>query len=219
MDRIYELLNIVQQKLVSSTKFKIGDKVKNTNAACRHYKSQGIIDSIEEMPDDIGYIVQYKTTNAGPTWAIDQYLKKTEDQLSPMDFLDDYGLAEEEMESPEEELNEYKKDFFEMSVGSLKAIAQHSQNILNSLENPSIKENLTESWLQGKIAITEDYMRTIHDFIMYVSGTDDTISAADRPGLWENIRKKKEREGKKYKPAKRGDEDRPDPKTWKKLTK
>ena len=96
---------------------------------------------------------------------------------------------------------------------------QHSQNILNALDNPNVKENLTESWLQGKIAITEDYMRTIHDFIMYVSEAADNIEAADRPGLWENIRKKKDREGKKYKPAKPGDPDRPDLKQWKKLTK
>jgi hypothetical protein len=34
--------------------------------------------------------------------------------------------------------------------------------------------------------------------------------------LWENIRKKKERMGKKYKPAKPGDKDRPDPEAWKK---
>lgn len=40
--------------------------------------------------------------------------------------------------------------------------------------------------------------------------------AANRPGLWENIRKKKEREGKKYRPAKPGDKDRPDPEAWKK---
>jgi hypothetical protein len=39
------------------------------------------------------------------------------------------------------------------------------------------------------------------------------------PGLWENIRKKKQREGKNYKPAKPGDKGRPDPKQWKKLTK
>lgn len=101
-----------------------------------------------------------------------------------------------ETESPEVELMEYKYDFYNMSVGSLKAIATHANQILNSLDNPNIKENLTESWLQGKIAITEDYMRTIHDFIMYVSEAADTISAADKPGLWENIRKKKEREGK-----------------------
>lgn len=38
----------------------------------------------------------------------------------------------------------------------------------------------------------------------------------DAASLWENIRKKKEREGKDYKPAKRGDKDRPDPDAWKK---
>lgn len=37
-----------------------------------------------------------------------------------------------------------------------------------------------------------------------------------KPGLWENIRKKREREGKNYKPAKPGDPDRPDPEAWKK---
>ena len=41
------------------------------------------------------------------------------------------------------------------------------------------------------------------------------ISVA-KPGLWENIRKKKEREGKNYRPAKKGDKDRPDPEAWKK---
>ena len=124
-----------------------------------------------------------------------------------------------ETESPEMEMMEYKKDFYEMRLGYLRAIAQHASNILNSLDNPMVKENLTESWLQGKIAITEDYMRTIHDFIMYVSEAADNISAADKPGLWENIRKKKDREGKKYRPAKPGDKDRPDPQQWKKLTK
>lgn len=39
---------------------------------------------------------------------------------------------------------------------------------------------------------------------------------AEKLGLWENIRKKKEREGKNYKPAKPGDPDRPDPEALKK---
>jgi hypothetical protein len=125
-----------------------------------------------------------------------------------------------ESESPENEMEEYKEDFYNMSVGSLKAIAAHAQALLNSLDSPGVKENLTESWLQGKIAITEDYMRTIHDFVMFVSESDDTLAKdKDRPGLWENIRRKKEREGDDYKPAKKGDKDRPDPEQWKKLTK
>lgn len=39
--------------------------------------------------------------------------------------------------------------------------------------------------------------------------------AAEKPGLWENIRKKKDREGKNYRPAKPGDEDRPNKESWK----
>ena len=143
----------------------------------------------------------------------DKITTKAEDDMS---FDEIENIAEE---SPKTEMMEYKKDFYDMSVGSLLAIATHANNILNALDQPNVKENLTESWLQGKIAITEDYMRTIHDFIMYVSEAADNISASDRQGLWENIRKKREREGKKYKPAKPGDEDRPDPKQWKKLTK
>ena len=40
--------------------------------------------------------------------------------------------------------------------------------------------------------------------------------AAEKPGLWENIRRKKNREGKKYKPAQPGDPDRPTPEQIKK---
>lgn len=55
----------------------------------------------------------------------------------------------------------------------------------------------------------------------YEEGYDDEESeewdiSEAKPGLWENIRKKKEREGKNYKPAKKGDKDRPDPEAWKK---
>lgn len=128
-------------------------------------------------------------------------------------------VADQKIESSQMELNEYKKDFLEMNIGSLRAIMQHAKNILDSLDDLSVKENLTESWLQGKIAITEDYMRTIHDFVKYVPSDDDNTFAGDKPGLWENIRKKKQREGKNYKPAKPGDKDRPDPDQWKKLTK
>jgi hypothetical protein len=124
-----------------------------------------------------------------------------------------------EEETIEQELMEYKNDFFEMSLGSIKAIATHAQQILNSINEPSVKENLTESWLQGKIAITEDYMRTIHDFVMFVTENDDESEAGSKRGLWENIRRKKDRMGKDYKPAKRGDKDRPDPEQWNKLTK
>ena len=116
-------------------------------------------------------------------------------------------------------LQEYKKDFLDMNIGSLNAIMNHAKSILESLNDESIKENLTESWLQGKIAITEDYMRTIHDFVKYASSNDDDTKATNRPGLWENIRRKKQREGDNYKPAKPGDPDRPTPEQLKRAQK
>ena len=170
-----------------------------------------------------------------------------------------FKKANANIEASEESLEEYKNDFFNMSVGSINSIKKHAENILESLENPMVKENLTESWLQGKIAITEDYMLTIHNYVMfvdengeedyeesevdaaaedltvdnlyipeeseYVSATEvafdenDVVEidiAKERPGLWENIRRKKKREGKNYKPAKPGDKDRPSPEAWKK---
>jgi hypothetical protein len=135
----------------------------------------------------------------------------------------DFTKVEEmEVETPEMELMEYKYDFYQMSLGSIMSIAKHAQAIVDALENPSVKEGLTESWLQGKIAVTEDYMITIHNFLMFGESETDTEgaeAAKNLPGLWENIRKKKERMGKKYKPAKPGDKDRPNPEQWKKLTK
>lgn len=102
-----------------------------------------------------------------------ELLKQKLSQIKKSKGEDFTQVEDMEKESIEVEMMEYKKDFYDMSVGSLRAIATHAQNILNSLDKATVNENLTESWLQGKIAITEDYMRTIHDFVMYVSENDD----------------------------------------------
>lgn len=160
--------------------------------------------------------------------------------------------AEDDSESPEmemqEEMEEYKNSYYGMSVSSIRAIANHATDILNNLDNPTIQENLTAAHLQGMIAVAEDNLRNIHDFVMfsdsedddteteskmkkqknsgledeenYPPNSDENLSMSEsRPGLWENIRKKKEKMGKRYKPAKPGDKDRPDPEQWKRLTK
>ena len=55
------------------------------------------------------------------------------------------------------------------------------------------------------------------------SADDELVEELDesesKQGLWDNIRKKKKREGKNYKPAKPGDKDRPDADSWKKAQK
>ena len=118
------------------------------------------------------------------------------------------------LSSVQQSIEESKKDFLQMNIDSLKTIVANAQSLLESLENPNTKSSLTGSWLQGKIEETEDYMSTIHDFVKSSSSDDDTDNMAPA-SLWENIRKKKLREGKNYKPAKPGDKDRPNKDAWK----
>jgi hypothetical protein len=368
MDRINDILNEVAQAAGERYGGKKRSDLKDSDFLFPQTRSFPIV-TPADIPDAISNFGRMKGQ-----MSYDAFLKKLYNMAKrkgpefvaalPKATKDKLGIKksqaqESEEETPETELMEYKEDFFEMSVGSLRAIAQHSQNILNSLNNPIVKNNLTESWLQGKIAITEDYMRTIHDFIMYVTEAnskaytgntdtdmmtdpsytnfyeldrvsmaslkkgdrvkninssckhygsegyvedieelpdymgdvviykasnsgetwktgdllkktrnqlaivkekrgltsggshdnlksqnqkdDNTLSSqqektpdeenteyldeftpsnsGDKPGLWDNIRKKKEKMGKNYRPAKPGDKDRPDPQQWKKLTK
>jgi hypothetical protein len=66
--------------------------------------------------------------------------------------------------------------------------------------------------------ITEDnfYCPSQAEYEDFGEETQEWDIAGEKPGLWDNIRKKRERMGKNYKPAKPGDPDRPDPKSWKK---
>ena len=59
--------------------------------------------------------------------------------------------------------------------------------------------------------ITEDnfYIPAEAEYEDFGEETEEWDIAEAKPGLWENIRKKKEREGKNYKPAQPGDPDRP----------
>ena len=63
--------------------------------------------------------------------------------------------------------------------------------------------------------LTEEnlYIPAIADYEDFGEDTEEVSVSVS--SLWENIRKKKDRLGKKYKPAKPGDKDRPDPKSWK----
>jgi len=119
-------------------------------------------------------------------------------------------------------MDEYREEYYRMSLGALKSIANHATMLVAALEsNQELQKNLTQSWMQGKIAITEDYLLTIFNNVMFseAEDSDDEYSMKELGSLWENIRKKKERMGKKYKPAKPGDKDRPDPDAWKKAQK
>lgn len=64
--------------------FQVGDMVKNTNPSCKHFGSQGVVNQIIDMPNDIGQLIKYIVMNQGSTFKPGTILTKTFDQLEPM---------------------------------------------------------------------------------------------------------------------------------------
>ena len=84
------------------------------------------------------------------------------------DLMEDSEMEDSEMEEGKEESSDdYKEDLFGMSAASISSIAQHAQNIVDAMEDPQVKKNLQEAWLQGRIAIAEENVLQIHNFVMF----------------------------------------------------
>jgi hypothetical protein len=62
--------------------FEIGSKVKNINPSCKHYGSEGVVEEVKDLPDEMGQVVKYKVTNDGDTYKKGDTLTKTIDQLT-----------------------------------------------------------------------------------------------------------------------------------------
>ena len=118
------------------------------------------------------------------------------------------SVAQSNLPSQEESVN-----YLQINIEALASMVSSAQKVLASVEEENVKSHLTEAWLQGKIAEAQEQLEIIHDFVKFnrVEAEESNITPAS---LWENIRKKKLREGKNYKPAKPGDKDRPNKDAW-----
>lgn len=54
----------------------------------------------------------------------------------------------------------------EMTKASIKSIVKHANGLMMGL-NETNQSCLSEGWVASKITIIEDYLRTIHDYVMY----------------------------------------------------
>jgi hypothetical protein len=62
---------------------RVGDGVVNINPGCKHYRSEGVVIQVADLPGDMGKIIKYQTVNGGPNWQAGDILEKTPDQLGP----------------------------------------------------------------------------------------------------------------------------------------
>ena len=83
----------------------------------------------------------------------------------------------EEIEDPADELEDYKEDFYGMIVGSINSIYQHAKNVMDKVNDPMVKENLTEPFLQQMAILAEDYMITIHNYVMFNKENEESSAS------------------------------------------
>ena len=88
----------------------------------------------------------------------------------------------------------------------------------HNCENPGPKTKARywscKMWSKKSVTKVTKGEEKSQEEIEEVEETEETVEA--KTGLWDNIRKKKKRMGKKYKPAKPGSKDRPSKEAWKK---
>jgi hypothetical protein len=102
----------------------------------------------------------------GSDYENENYEWDGETEFDQVEFLKaNKSLAQ--VEEVEDEFEDYKEDFYGMIVGSINSIYQHSKNVIEKLEDPMVKENLTEPFLQQMAVLAEDYMITIHNYVMF----------------------------------------------------
>jgi len=150
-------------------------------------KSKGLWYNIQQKKKRMGK--NYKPAKPGsPDRPTPEALKKAQGEEYDWDGETEFDHSEllkldpslaqvDEMpETPEEELQEYKDDFYGMIVGSINSIYQHAKNVMDKVNDPMVKENLTEPFLQQMVALAEDYMITIHNYVMF-NKEDESIAS------------------------------------------
>ena len=123
------------------------------------------IDMQDEKPDD-GENTDQKTRSKNKNIQI----KQTEDSSTSnkkrgisMDINEiEKAWQKNKASDPEETVMEN----IEMTKASIKSIVRHANALAVGL-NESNQSSLSEGWIQSKITIIEDYLKAVHDYVMY----------------------------------------------------
>ena len=90
------------------------------------------------------------------------------------------AMQKTKLAASEDSLEEYKNEFIEMGLGSIAVIADHAKKILDNANDPKVKENLSEPFLQQKIALAEDYMVTISSYVMHSQESEEETDSTEQ---------------------------------------
>ena len=168
----------------------LGDTVENINPGCKHYRSQGKVLNIRELPNDAGKTVLYQVTNNGANFSSGDVLEKTMDQVAhfPGAVIQEYttpppppgapgspsamGQIKDGPQSPEDE--EWLENY-ELAEKIILAFLQSANQGIELIQYHPDKET---------VSVLGDIFTTIRDDIKKLTKTDEEVYAFNpHPGL------------------------------------
>jgi hypothetical protein len=129
------------------------------------YTSKGSVDEVVHQWDGLTYWIE-------------------EDLIKLVPYL---AQAEEITEDIEADNDDLKEESYSMALGQLAFVSDYSKDLLERLrKNPALADKL-EPWVQSKITIIEDYLASIHSYMVYPSD-EKGFEVEDETGLKEGMR-------------------------------
>ena len=117
----------------------------------------------------------------------DMSLDDTSDDMSDseLDTLSsDLGTEEDDSSMLVGEDSAYADNEVEMIKIQLKSIVSDAESLMNSLDH---EENI-DAWIQSKITLAQDYLNSVHDYVVYGSEeTEESMGMEEEPAMEEPV--------------------------------
>jgi hypothetical protein len=117
-------------------------------------KSKKAIPPVKTI-QDINFAAESSISKLEKAWNINQ------NKLEEDSFIES-NKKSKSSDDPEEIVSES----IEMSKASIKSIVKHANALMMGL-NETNQMCLSEGWVQSKITLIEDYLKSVHDYVMY----------------------------------------------------
>ena len=211
-----------------------GPKTKARYWSCKMWSKKSVTNVTKgsEITEDemLAYLDESEAKRPGPksgaqTPAKPSEKKKGSDKNKPGSAGDKGGkitFSDSVIKSLKEKVKEHneKHPSKKVTLGQLKKVYRRGAGAFSTSHRPGMTRG---GWAMARVNMflkmvrggkVKDSYRKADQDIAKAEEVEDKVKEEDYGSLWENIRKKKKRMGKNYKPAKPGDKDRPDKKAW-----
>ncbi len=109
------------------------------------------------------------------------------DQKDLIEMLPTLANAEEINEEIEADEGEIIEESYQMALGQLAFVSDFSKDLLERLRNTPALASKLQPWVQSKITIIEDYLASVHSYMVYPSD-EKGFEVEDETGLKEGMR-------------------------------